>query len=115
MSREETMYLRDISQSCEKIMRYATGLTQADLLRDDRTYDAVVRNLEIIGEAAKKLSEEIKCQMPQIEWRKIAGLRDILAHAYFGVDNDILWDILQNKVSELAEAVNAFIEASDKD
>jgi uncharacterized protein with HEPN domain len=112
MSREESMYLRDIAQSCEKIMRYAKGLTQTDLLRDDRTYDAVVRNLELIGEAAKNLSDETKHQMPQIEWRKIAGLRDILAHAYFGVDNDILWDILQNKVAELAEVVNIFLDAS---
>ena len=109
MSRNEKMYLHDIAQSCEKITRFTTGLSQPELIRDEKTYDAVVRNLEIIGEAAKQLSDQLKEQMPDIEWRKVAGLRDTLAHAYFGIDNNILWDVIQNKIPLLAEAVITFL------
>jgi len=63
--------------------------------------DAVIRNLEIIGEAAKMVPESIRTRFPLVEWKKIAGLRDILAHHYFEVDLDIIWDILQNKLPEL--------------
>ena len=109
MLRDEIMYLQDIAQSCEKILRFSTGLTQSDLVQDEKTYDAVVRNLEIIGEAAKHVGEDIRKQLPDIEWRKIAGMRDMLAHAYFGIDNDILWDVIQNKVPQLAKMTGTFL------
>lgn len=109
MSRDEIMYLQDIAQSCEKILRFTNGLTHADLTQDEKTYDAVIRNLEIVGEAAKHISAELRKQLPDIEWRKVAGLRDMLAHAYFGIDDDILWDVLQNKVPQLAKTTNAFL------
>jgi len=80
MSRNEIMYLQDIAQSCEKVLRYTQSLSQTDLVREEKTYDAVVRNLEIIGEAAKHISDELRKQLPNIEWRKVAGLRDMLAH-----------------------------------
>jgi len=109
MSRNEIMYLQDIAESCEKIVRFTAGLTRSELLRDQKTYDAVVRNLEIVGEAAKHISDEIREQLPNIEWRKVAGLRDMLAHVYFGIDDDILWDVIQNKVPQLAKSTNAFL------
>ncbi len=109
MSRDEVMYLQDIARSCEKILRFTVGLSLSDLIQDEKAYDAVVRNLEIIGEAAKHVGEDFRKQLPDIEWRKAAGLRDMLAHAYFGIDNDILWDVVQNKVPQLAEAANAFL------
>ena len=109
MSRDEVIYLQDIAESCEKILRFTAGLTCSDLTQDEKTYDAVVRNLEIIGEAAKHISKDIRRQLPDIEWRKAAGLRDMLAHAYFGIDDDILWDVVQNKVPQLAKAINAFL------
>ncbi len=109
MSRDEVMYLQDVAESCDKILRFTAGLSQSDLIGDEKTYDAVVRNLEIIGEAAKHVSEGLRRQMPDIEWRKAAGLRDMLAHAYFGIDNDILWDVVQSKVPQLAKATSAFL------
>ena len=66
-----------------------------DFLADERTFDAVVRNLEIIGEAAKNVPEEVRQSYPEIEWRKIAGLRDILSHTYFKISEAILWDVVQ--------------------
>jgi uncharacterized protein with HEPN domain len=109
MSRDEIMYLQDIAESCKKILQFTAGLSQSDLIGDVRTYDAVVRNLEIIGEAAKHISEDLRIKLPDIEWQKAAGLRDMLAHAYFGIDNDILWDVVQNKVPQLAIATRTFL------
>jgi uncharacterized protein with HEPN domain len=109
MSRDEIMYLRDIVDSCTRILSYVQGLSQPDLIGDQKTYDAAVRNLEIIGEAAKHVSPELRAQLPQVQWRKIAGMRDMLSHAYFGIDNDILWDVVQDKVPQLAHAVEEFL------
>ena len=109
MSRDEKMYLSDILHGCQKVMKFTDGLSQKQLVGDEKTYDAVVRNLEIIGEAAKNISNELRSQLADIEWRKIAGMRDMLAHSYFGIDNDILWDVVQNKVSHLAGAINSFL------
>ena len=109
MSREESVYLQDIVASCDKVLRFTKNLHLPDLIQDEKTYDAVVRNLEIIGEAAKHISEDIRAQITDIEWRKIAGMRDMLAHAYFGIDNDILWDVVKNKVPQLDKAINAFL------
>ena len=110
MSRDEVMYLRDIAECCGKILRFTAGLSQSDLTGDEKTYDAVVRNLEIIGEAAKHIGPDLRGNMPGIEWRKAAGLRDMLTHAYFGIDDDILWDVVQNKVPHLAQMLSAFLD-----
>jgi uncharacterized protein with HEPN domain len=70
----------------------------------------VVRNLEIIGEAAKKLPDGVRLNHPEIDWKRIAGLRDILIHEYFGVDEDIIWDIVENKIGALDEVVQGILK-----
>jgi len=85
-------------------------MTFEDFLADDRTFDAVMRNLQIIGEAAKNVPTETRLRYPAVEWRKIAGLRDVLAHAYFSLENEILWDVVQNKVPALLEQVQHILE-----
>ncbi len=101
MPRDFEVYLEDIREAIVKIRDYTAGLTRESFAQDAMRIDAVIRNLEIIGEAAKMVPESIRARFPLVEWKKIAGLRDILAHHYFEVDLDIIWDILQNKLPEL--------------
>ncbi len=108
--RSYLLYLEDILKSATKVSRYTDGMSFEDFLADERTMDAVVRNLEIIGEAAKNVPLEVRSRYPDIEWRKIAGLRDILSHTYFKVSEAILWDVVQNEVPPLAEKVNQILE-----
>lgn len=101
MPRDFEVYLEDIRQAIGKIRSYTANLTPEVFAQDSMKIDAVVRNLEIIGEAAKMIPESIRTNYANVEWKKIAGLRDILAHQYFDVDLDIIWDILQNKLPAL--------------
>lgn len=98
MSRNYQLFIEDIQMSCEKIVRYTKGLTVEQFLADDKTFDAVVRNLTVIGEAVKHIPQDVRERHPLVEWREIAGFRDIAVHEYFGIDEDILWDIIQNEV-----------------
>jgi len=110
VSRDERIYLEDMARSCRKVLRFVAELDREQFLADEKTYDAVVRNLEIVGEAAKHISVDLQRRLPDVDWRKIAGLRDMLAHAYFGIDHDILWDVVQNKVGQLAVPLERFLE-----
>lgn len=82
-------------------------------MEDELIQDGVVRNLEIIGEAVKHIPEDVKKNYPDIEWRKIAGLRDILIHAYFGIDLDVVWDVVKNKIPELKEKVENILKSGE--
>jgi len=109
MPRDSRVYLEDILEATRKITSYTANLSKAAFLEDEKTFDAVVRNLEVIGEAVKKLPEDLRAQHPSLEWKKMAGLRDILIHEYFGLDADIVWDIVKNKVPTLNQAVRAML------
>ena len=89
------LLIEDIWESIEKIERYTEGMTQDSFQSDEKTTDAVVRNLEIIGEAAGRLSKEFTDRHSKIEWVKIIGLRNRIVHEYFGVDIQIIWQILE--------------------
>ena len=110
MPRVYKLYLDDIISSIEKIQRYTRNMDYNTFIQDDLTIDAVIRNLEIIGEATKQIPNTILELKLEMEWRKIAGIRDILVHGYFGVDIDIIWDIIQNKLFILKETVVELIK-----
>jgi len=101
MSRDESLYLADIQESCKKVLKFTRGMTYKDFVHDDLHFDAVLRNLEIIGEAVKNMSEETRQKYPNVKWRKIAGFRDIVAHEYFGVNEETVWDIVENEIPTL--------------
>ena len=84
-------------------------MSRESLANDTRTLDAVVRNLEVVGEAVKKIPDHIRRKYPEVEWSKIAGLRDILIHEYFGIDVDIIWDIIQTKLLPLENHIKEII------
>jgi len=109
MPRDYRIYLEDILEATRKVRAYTNNLSKAAFLEDDKTFDAVVRNLEIIGEAAKSIPENVRAGAPGIEWKKIAGLRDILIHEYFGIDGEIVWDIAQHKLPDLETAVKQLL------
>lgn len=104
MPRDTKVYLQDIQRAIAKIRSYVRGMSQEQFAADDKTLDAVIRNLEVIGEAVKQLPTDIRDQAPTIPWTRIAGFRDLLIHQYFGVDVDIVWNILQTKLDELDSA-----------
>ena len=101
MSRDEATYVADMVEACERVMEYTAGLHAASFRGDRKTIDAVVRNLEVLGEAAKRVSDRIRSQAADVPWREIAGLRDVLIHDYFGIDPDIVCDVALVKVPRL--------------
>ena len=109
MSRSLDLYLEDIIEAIRKIYSYTNSLSFEEFCADERTVDAVIRNLIIIGEAVKNIPEDDRNLEPETEWRKIAGLRDFAAHAYFNVSNQIVWDVVQTKLLPLNEAVTRIL------
>lgn len=109
MSRDYNLYLRDILEAIGRIERYTRGMDYEEFLADDLVQDGVIRNLMVIGEA-KLIPEPLKCEHADISWRKIAGVRDILIHAYFGIHNEIVWDVIQNKIPQLRVAVRQMLD-----
>ena len=100
--REDTAVIQDMKESIDRIVSYTSKMEYDDFLQDYKTQDAVVRNIEILGEAAKLLSDETKEKYPNVPWKDIAGTRDKLIHDYFGVNIDIVWDIAKNEIPSLS-------------
>ena len=109
VSRDARLGLGDIVEAAERISVYTAGLDKSALLADGKTYDAVLFNLLKIGEAAKQIPDDFRARYPDVEWRKIAGLRDVIAHGYFALDDDIVWDVVSSKVAPLGARVRAIL------
>jgi len=109
MSRDYRIYLEDILQAAGKIRRYAGRKSRTALFRDEKTIDAILRNLEVIGEAAKNVPASVRNAHTGIPWKRMAGLRDILIHAYFSVSADIVWDVVRNKLPSVERKVRSIL------
>ena len=102
-------FLQHIKEEVDFILSATKGRTQNEVIDDAVLCRAVVRSLEIIGEAAKKIGPDFKLQYPQIEWRKLAGTRDKLIHDYFGVDYEVVWNIIETKLPVLQEVIETIL------
>lgn len=103
--REWRFYVDDMIAFARKVQTYTAGLDQSRFIADSRTYDATLRNLELIGEAATRVPAEVREAHPEIPWRLIVATRNRLIHAYLGTDNDTLWSIVQDDIPALVTAL----------
>jgi uncharacterized protein with HEPN domain len=99
--RDPDLLLEDMLAAVQKIERYIAGMDQEAFLHDEKTLDAVARNLEILGEAAKQLPEDFLAQHPGVPWRQIAGLRNRIVHEYFGLDLELIWQVIRHDLPQL--------------
>ncbi|MBI4786638.1 MAG: DUF86 domain-containing protein [Chloroflexi bacterium] len=113
MSRDFRLLLDDILSAAHKVQSYTVGMNFDQFRNDAKTFDAVVRNLEIIGDAVKHISQDMRDRHTHIEWRRIAGLRDITVHEYFGVDENIIWDVVQNEIPKLILQIELILDEDD--
>ena len=107
--RGDKEFLLDILEACNRIIDFTKDMSYNEFVEDTKTQDAVLRNIEIIGEAVKNVSDELKNRHDDIEWKKIAGMRDKLIHFYFGVNLDIVWDVVRNKVLVLKDKISKLL------
>ena len=111
--RDTDLLIGDMTECCSNIFRYTLSMTYNDFISDRKTIDAVIRNFEVLGEASKRMPEEVRITNPQIEWKKISDFRNILIHDYFGINYEIVWKIIKDFLPEqfefLQQLLNNFI------
>jgi uncharacterized protein with HEPN domain len=109
--RRDRDFLEDIVEALGRIAEYIDGLTLSGFLNDRKTEDAVARNLEIIGESSKNVSDVLKIKYPEIPWKKLSGLRDKLIHFYFGIDYKIVWNVAKKELPRILKPLQRIIQS----
>lgn len=112
--RGDIAFIEDIKEAIKRINAYISGMDYKEFFKDKKTQDAVVRNLEIIGEAAKSISQESKQKYSEMPWKDFARVRDKLIHFYHGVNYDIVWDIATNALPPVLKQIKKIIEAEKR-
>ncbi len=108
--RDYRLYLKDIVAAMESIQEFIAGIDFEEFCADDKTASAVMRKLEIIGEAVKQVPQDVRQKYPQVPWREMAGMRDKLIHFYFGVDYSLVWRTITERVPKIQEEVRLILE-----
>ncbi len=109
------LFVEDILESMDKIERYTKDLTYEGFVKDEMVVDAVIRNIEIIGEAARNIPEDVREEYPDVPWRRMIGLRNIAVHEYFGVDLSIVWEITTKNLPETRPMIAAILKSFDQE
>ncbi len=109
MKKDPKLYLGHIIEAINRINKYTKGLSKDEFLKNILIEDATVRNIEIIGEAVKNLPGDFKKKHKEIPWKDIAGMRDRIAHFYFGIDYDLVWDTIEKDIPELKKKIQKLI------
>lgn len=115
MPRDYRTSFEDMLYSLSRIRTLTSGMPYSEFSKEVTIQEAVIRNLEIIGEAAKNVPEEVRFRYPRIDWARMAGLRDILIHQYFGIDLEIIWDIINSKLPGLEDQMRQILTAEGQD
>lgn len=110
--RDYTLYLKDILAAIESIERFTAGMDLDAFQVDDKTTSAVIRKLEIIGEAVKQIPDEIRQRYTQVPWREMAGMRDKLIHFYFGVDYRLVWKAIKERLPQVKREIQEILRAA---
>ena len=105
----DAVSLLDMLKAARKVVEYATGLDESSFIANSRDQDAILRQLTIVGEAAKRVSEEFRTRHPDIPWRRVAGFRDVVVHDYFKVDLQEVWRIVQGDVPPLIDMIEPLV------
>ena len=106
------LYVEDMIEFAERVLSYTGGLDQEQFTTDERTYDATLRNIELIGEAATHVPGYVREAHSEIEWRRIVATRNRLAHVYLGIDDDVVWDIVQTDIPDLLPMLRRLSDSS---
>lgn len=110
--RDWKILFNDIITAIQKIEKYTDNLTYENFIANELVKDAVVRNIEIIGEASNQIPDDFKAQHGNIPWNKLRGIRNRIVHDYFGVDHDIIWEIISNELNVLKADLNQILESN---
>lgn len=113
--RNYRLFVKDIWDSINKIEQFVEGLSFEDFIKDDKTVSAVIRKIEIVGEAAKNIPKSMKQKYPQLNWKGMAGMRNKLIHEYFGVDHEILWKVIKEDIPGIRPSIKQILENMEKE
>lgn len=115
MKRDYKLFLKDIINAMDAIERFIEGMELDDLVKDDKTSSAVIRKFEIIGEAVRNIPGWLRGKYPQIQWRRMVGMRDRLIHGYFGIDYELVWEAIKTEIPRVKPELQKILKEMERE
>jgi uncharacterized protein with HEPN domain len=114
MSRTVSLFIKDILQNMNDAMDFIEGISYDQFVADKKTLNAVLRSIEVIGEATKNIPDEVRAKYPQVPWKEMAGMRDKVIHSYFGVDRETVWLVVKDRIPAIRSMIQQVLEDLEK-